>query len=44
MLDLSEMLPVGMVAHGGQVAQIMAQLAQRQRGLPGWEAFHYENF
>jgi len=42
MLDLSEMLPVGMVAHGGQVAQIMAQLAQRQRGLPGWEAFHYE--
>lgn len=42
MLDFSEMLPVGMVAHGGQVAQIMAQIAQRQRGLPGWEAFHYE--
>lgn len=42
MLDFSEMLPVGMVAHGGQVAQIMAELAKRQRGLPDWEAFHYE--
>lgn len=42
MLDFSEMLPVGMVAHGGQVAQIMAEIAQRQRGLAGWEAFHYE--
>lgn len=42
MIDFSEMLPVGMVAHGGQVAQIMAEIAQRQRGLPGWEAFHYE--
>nr|WP_315477491.1 hypothetical protein [uncultured Undibacterium sp.] len=42
MIDFSEMLPVGMVAHGGQVAQIMAEIAQRQRGLQGWEAFHYE--
>lgn len=42
MLDFSEMLPVGMVAHGGQVAQIMAEIAKRQRGLPEWEAFHYE--
>ena len=42
MQELTEMLPVGMVAHGGQVAQIMAELAQRQRNLPGWEAFHYE--
>ncbi|WMW81047.1 hypothetical protein RF679_01900 [Undibacterium cyanobacteriorum] len=42
MLDFSEMLPVGMVAHGGQVAQIMADLAKRQRGLGDWEAFHYE--
>lgn len=42
MIDFSEMLPVGMVAHGGQVAQIMAEIAQRQRGLAGWEAFHYE--
>jgi hypothetical protein len=42
MIDFAEMLPVGMVAHGGQVAQIMAEIAQRQRGLPGWEAFHYE--
>lgn len=42
MLDFSEMLPVGMVAHGGQVAQIMAEIAKRQRGIPDWEAFHYE--
>ena len=42
MQELTEMLPVGMVAHGGQVAQIMAELAQRQRNLSGWEAFHYE--
>ncbi|MBC3881761.1 hypothetical protein H8K35_11265 [Undibacterium sp. LX40W] len=42
MFDFSEMLPVGMVAHGGQVAQIMADIAKRQRGLPDWEAFHYE--
>lgn len=42
MIDFSEMLPVGMVAHGGQVAQIMAELAKRQRGLADWEAFHYE--
>lgn len=42
MLDFSEMLPVGMVVHGGQVAQIMAELAKRQRGLADWEAFHYE--
>jgi hypothetical protein len=42
MVDFSEMLPVGMVAHGGLVAQIMAEIAQRQRGLLGWEAFHYE--
>ncbi len=42
MIDFSEMLPVGMVAHGGQVAQIMAEIAKRQRGLPDWEAFHYE--
>ena len=42
MIDFSEMLPVGMVAHGGQVAQIMAEIAKRQRGLADWEAFHYE--
>lgn len=42
MQELSDMLPVGMVANGGLVAQIMAELAQRQRNLPGWEAFHYE--
>ncbi|MBR7800395.1 hypothetical protein [Undibacterium fentianense] len=42
MIDFSEMLPVGMVAHGGQVARIMADIAQRQRGLENWEAFHYE--
>lgn len=42
MFDFSEMLPVGMVAHGGQVAQIMADIAKRQRGLADWEAFHYE--
>ncbi|MBI3713515.1 MAG: hypothetical protein HY253_11230 [Burkholderiales bacterium] len=42
MQELTEMLPVGMVANGGLVAQIMAELAQRQRNLPGWEAFHYE--
>lgn len=42
MFDFSEMLPVGMVVHGGQVAQIMADIAKRQRGLKDWEAFHYE--
>lgn len=42
MIDFSEMLPVGMVAHGGQVAHIMAEIAKRQRGLADWEAFHYE--
>lgn len=42
MIDFSEMLPVGMVAHGGQVAKIMAEIAKRQRGLADWEAFHYE--
>lgn len=42
MIDFSDMLPVGMVAHGGQVAQIMAEIAKRQRGLADWEAFHYE--
>lgn len=42
MHELTEMLPVGMVANGGIVAQIMADLAQQQRNLPGWEAFHYE--
>lgn len=39
---LSDMLAVGMVANGGEVAQIMAEIAQRRRQLPGWEAFHYE--
>ncbi len=42
MFDFSEMLPVGMVAHGGKVAQIMADLAKQQRGVKDWEAFHYE--
>lgn len=42
MHELTEMLPVGMIANGGIVAQIMADLAQQQRNLPGWEAFHYE--
>lgn len=42
MFDFSEMLPVGMVAHGGKLAQIMADLAKQQKGLEDWEAFHYE--
>ncbi len=39
---LSEMLPVGMLASGGVIAFAMSAVANRKRGLPGWEAFHYE--
>jgi hypothetical protein len=42
MIDFSQMLPVGMVTHGGQVAQILGAIAKRKRGLSDWEAFHYE--
>ena len=40
--NLVEMLPVGMINGGGTAAVAMAQVAQRKRGVPGWEAFHYE--
>ena len=40
--NLAEMLPVGMINGGGTAAAAMAQVAQRKRGVPGWEAFHYE--
>jgi hypothetical protein len=39
---LAEMLPVGMLASGGVIAQAMSELANRKCGMPGWEAFHYE--
>ena len=42
MIDFSEILPVGMVAHGGQIAQAMAYAAQNSHNTPNWEAFHYE--
>jgi hypothetical protein len=42
MIDFSETLPVGMVAHGGQVAQAMALAAQKIHNILNWEAFHYE--
>ena len=41
-LSLAEMLPVGMINGGGTAAAAMAVVAQRRRGVPGWEAFHYE--
>lgn len=40
--NLAGMLPVGMINGGGTAAAAMAQVAQRKRGVPGWEAFHYE--
>lgn len=40
--SLAGMLPVGMISAGGTAAAAMAQVAQRKRGVPGWEAFHYE--
>lgn len=40
--SLADMVPVGMISAGGQVAAAMARVAQRKRGLAGWEAFHYE--
>ena len=40
--SLAEMLPVGMINGGGTAAAAMAEVAQRKRGVPGWEAFHYE--
>ena len=40
--SLAEMLPVGMINGGGTAAAAMAAVAQRKRGVPGWEAFHYE--
>lgn len=39
---LEGMLPVGMLTQGGAGAEAMAAVAQRKRGQPGWEAFHYE--
>lgn len=42
MIDFSEVLPVGMIAQGGQVALAMANAAQKLSKIPGWEAFHYE--
>ena len=39
---LTEMLPVGMLANGGVIALAMSAVANRKRGLPEWEAFHYE--
>ncbi|CAN5865076.1 hypothetical protein BH11PSE12_BH11PSE12_06270 [soil metagenome] len=41
-LNLAAMLPAGMLASGGTAAEAMAALAQRQHGVAGWEAFHYE--
>ena len=40
--DLSDMLPVGMLANGGMAAEAMSALANRKHPAPGWEAFHYE--
>ena len=40
--DLADMLPVGMLVNGGLAAEAMSMLANRKRGIPGWEAFHYE--
>jgi hypothetical protein len=40
--DLSDMLPVGMLANGGLAADAMAAIANRRHGVAGWEAFHYE--
>jgi len=40
--SLAEILPVGMINGGGTAAAAMAVVAQRKRGVPGWEAFHYE--
>lgn len=42
MIDFSEILPVGMIAQGGLVAQAMANAAQKIAKTPHWEAFHYE--
>ena len=39
---LAEMLPVGMLASGGIIALAMSVVANRKRGSPDWEAFHYE--
>jgi hypothetical protein len=39
---LAEMLPVGMLANGGAIALAMSAVANRKRGVPDWEAFHYE--
>ena len=39
---LAEMLPVGMLANGGVIALAMSTVANRKRGMPDWEAFHYE--
>lgn len=40
--NLSDMLPVGMLANGGLAADAMAAIANRRHGVAGWEAFHYE--
>lgn len=41
-IKLSEMLPVGMLAHAGLIGLAMAAVAQRKYAKAGWEAFHYE--
>ncbi|MFZ6693447.1 hypothetical protein [Undibacterium sp. SXout20W] len=40
--SLADMLPVGMISGGGTAGAAMAIVAQRKRGVAGWEAFHYE--
>lgn len=41
-ISLAEMLPVGMLAHGGIIGLAMAAVANRKYAKAGWEAFHYE--
>lgn len=40
--DLTAITPVGMTAQAGLAGSVIARLAEQQRGLPGWQAFHYE--
>lgn len=40
--DLTAITPVGMTAQAGLAGAVIARLAEQQRGLPGWQAFHYE--
>ncbi len=41
-VDLSGITPVGMTAQAGIAGAVIAELAQEKRGLPNWQAFHYE--